>query len=54
VAATNIARAAGAKRLALFHHDPGHDDAMIDRIERDARSLFHACRAARETTPITV
>src|SRR5207245_1061891 len=35
--ATDVARAAGARRLALFHHDPGHDDAAVDRLEALAR-----------------
>ena len=30
--ATDVALAAGVKRLALFHHDPGHNDDMIDRL----------------------
>jgi phosphoribosyl 1,2-cyclic phosphodiesterase len=54
VAAARVARATGAKRLVLTHHDPGHDDAMIERIEREARALFPACRAAREARPIAV
>ncbi|MDA3040864.1 MAG: MBL fold metallo-hydrolase, partial [Actinomycetota bacterium] len=28
--ALEVARQAGARRLVLFHHDPGHDDAWID------------------------
>src|SRR2546427_10673355 len=35
--ATDVARAVGARRLALFHHDPGHDDATLDRMEALAR-----------------
>jgi phosphoribosyl 1,2-cyclic phosphodiesterase/FixJ family two-component response regulator len=31
--ATDVALAAGAARLALFHHDPGHDDRTIKGIE---------------------
>ena len=31
-----FASAAGAKRLVLFHHDPGHSDATIDRIVAEA------------------
>jgi phosphoribosyl 1,2-cyclic phosphodiesterase len=35
-----LARAAGARRLVTFHHDPNHDDdrldAMIDEAARDA------------------
>jgi phosphoribosyl 1,2-cyclic phosphodiesterase len=34
--AIHVAREAGAKRLALFHHDPAHGDDMIDTIRRDA------------------
>jgi phosphoribosyl 1,2-cyclic phosphodiesterase len=33
-----FARACGAKRLALFHHDPLHDDATVGAILEDARS----------------
>jgi phosphoribosyl 1,2-cyclic phosphodiesterase len=54
VAATRVARATGARRLVLTHHDPTHDDAMMEKIEREARALFPACRAARETMPIAV
>jgi phosphoribosyl 1,2-cyclic phosphodiesterase len=32
-----LARAAGAKLLALFHHDPEHDDEQLDRIGREAK-----------------
>ena len=34
-----IAAAAGVRRVALTHHDPGHDDQFIANIERSARSL---------------
>ena len=27
-----LAAEVGARRLALFHHDPGHDDDMLDRL----------------------
>lgn len=54
VAAARAARACGAKRLLLTHHDPTHDDTMMEKIEREARSLFPACRAAREAMPFAV
>lgn len=54
VAAARVARASGARRLVLTHHDPTHDDATVEAIERDARRLFPACRAAREQMPIAV
>ncbi len=34
-----IASAAGVRRVALTHHDPGHDDHFVSEIERSARSL---------------
>lgn len=34
-----IASAAGVRRVALTHHDPGHDDAFVAEIERRARAL---------------
>jgi phosphoribosyl 1,2-cyclic phosphodiesterase len=27
-----VAKEAGVRRVALFHHDPGHDDDFIDRL----------------------
>ena len=40
--ATDVARAAGARQLALFHHDPSHDDAAVDRLEAMARARVGA------------
>lgn len=34
-----VAREAGAKRLALFHHDPTHDDDKMDEILRHAQDV---------------
>ena len=35
----HIAAAAGVKRVALTHHDPGHNDEFVADIERKARAL---------------
>lgn len=35
--ALHVAREAGARRLALFHHDPAHDDLAVDLILEQAR-----------------
>lgn len=43
-----LARAAGVKRLVLFHHDPGHTDDFLDRIQEDARREFPETWVARE------
>jgi len=34
-----IALDANVKRVLLFHHDPSHDDDMIDRMVEQAREL---------------
>jgi phosphoribosyl 1,2-cyclic phosphodiesterase len=46
--AVAVAQAAQVKRLALFHHEPDHDDATLAQIERDAQALFPAAFVARE------
>ena len=55
-----LERAAQArvKRLAVFHHDPSHDDAFLDRIEEFCqktivdRNYAFSCFLAREGTTI--
>jgi ribonuclease BN (tRNA processing enzyme) len=37
--AVEVAARAGVKRLALFHHDPSHDDARIDELAERASAL---------------
>ena len=37
--AARVARESGARRLALYHHDPAHSDDEIDRMLREARVL---------------
>lgn len=37
--AVEVARASGARRLALFHHDPSHDDDTVDAILHHARQV---------------
>jgi phosphoribosyl 1,2-cyclic phosphodiesterase len=34
-----LALDANVKRVLLFHHDPSHDDDMIDQMIEQARSL---------------
>ena len=37
--AVRVAAEAGVRRLALFHHDPSHDDAAIDALAARRPSL---------------
>lgn len=41
--AVRVAREAGAHRLALFHHDPSHDDDDVDRLLSGAREAAANC-----------
>lgn len=43
-----LAKAAGAKRLILFHHDPTRTDRDLAAIERKAKAAFRGALAARE------
>lgn len=38
--ALRVAAQAGVRRVALFHHDPAHDDEELDRIVTDARAAM--------------
>ena len=48
VEAVALADAAGVGRLALFHHDPSHDDAAMAEIEAAVRAARPATFAARD------
>jgi phosphoribosyl 1,2-cyclic phosphodiesterase len=52
--AVNIVLESGAKELVLFHHDPDHDDACIDRIVNEASNYYPRVRAAAEGMEIRV
>ncbi len=52
--AARVANVTGAKKLVLFHHDPSHDDATMDRIQSDTRKDFANTVAAREGLEIEV
>src|SRR5881397_3543700 len=44
--ATEVAAAAGVPRLALFHHDPAHDDHKLRQIEKSQRAHATAIGAS--------
>ena len=52
--AVNVVMQSGARELVLFHHDPDHDDALIDKVVRDARSYYPRVRAAAEGMEINI
>jgi len=43
-----LCRAANVRQLALFHHDPDHDDDYMRQVEIDAREMWDGTIVARE------
>ncbi len=43
-----LCQAAGAKQLAIFHHDPDNDDAHLDTIAVKAKGIWKEAFVARE------
>ncbi len=54
VAGVEVARAAGVRKLVLFHHDPQRTDEGVARIESLGREMFADTVAAREGMTIGV
>jgi phosphoribosyl 1,2-cyclic phosphodiesterase len=52
--AVNVVMESGAKELVLFHHDPDHDDACIDKVVKEARDYYPKVRAAAEGMEIVL
>jgi phosphoribosyl 1,2-cyclic phosphodiesterase len=52
--AINVVMESGAKQLILFHHDPDHDDACIDKVLNQARDHYADVQAASEAMEITL
>ncbi|MGB5238696.1 MAG: MBL fold metallo-hydrolase [Flavobacteriaceae bacterium] len=52
--AIEVAERAGAKMLAMTHHDPDHDDEFLRKIEKQCQDRFKYCVLAREGMSIEV
>ncbi|MGZ8995274.1 MAG: MBL fold metallo-hydrolase, partial [Rhodospirillales bacterium] len=49
-----LCRMAGAKRLAIFHHDPDHDDDFMATLEEEARAAWSGNVVVREQMVLSV
>ncbi|MCF8466129.1 MAG: MBL fold metallo-hydrolase [Sneathiella sp.] len=49
-----LCTAAGVGQLAIFHHDPSHDDAFMDKVEKEARKVWPNAFVAREGMTVEV
>jgi phosphoribosyl 1,2-cyclic phosphodiesterase len=49
-----LARLAGVRRLAIFHHDPEHTDDVMAAIEAEARTVWDGALVARDGMEIVI
>lgn len=49
-----LAQAAGARRLAIFHHDPDHEDHFMEELEAEALAAWTGCFVARDNMRINL
>lgn len=47
-----LCQAANVKRLAIFHHDPDHEDGFMEQLEAEAQFAWNGAFAARENMRI--
>ena len=52
--AERLCTAANVKQLAIFHHDPDHEDDFMQGIEQEAREMWSGAIVAREGMRIDV
>lgn len=43
-----LCKAANVKQLGIFHHDPTHDDAFMDKLAEDAKKAWSGAFVVRE------
>lgn len=49
-----LAKAANVERLAIFHHDPYHDDAFMRSVEAQAAEAFEGSFVAKEGMKVDI
>lgn len=49
-----LCRMANVKTLAIFHHDPDHEDLFMEALEAEARQLWSGTLVARENMRINL
>ncbi|NWH08257.1 MAG: MBL fold metallo-hydrolase [Alphaproteobacteria bacterium] len=49
-----LCRAADVKRLAIFHHDPDHEDRVMEAIEANAMAVWGGAFVARDNMRVNL
>jgi len=52
--AVRLAKLGNVRRLAIFHHEPDHDDQFMRDVEVEARSIMRSSFVAREGQTVNV
>ena len=52
--AVEVAKRANVKKLVIIHHDPDHDDDMLDSMERECQKEFPNSVFAKEVMEVGV
>jgi ribonuclease BN (tRNA processing enzyme) len=46
--AVRLCQKASVKQLAIFHHDPSHEDTFMAQVEKEAKAMWSGAIVARE------
>ncbi|MBF0373471.1 MAG: MBL fold metallo-hydrolase [Alphaproteobacteria bacterium] len=49
-----LCRAANVGRMVVFHHEPDHDDAFMERLEDEARRVWSGVIVGRDNMELTL
>ena len=49
-----LCKAANVKSLAIFHHDPDHEDRFLNQLEAEAKTVWSGAFLARENARLNI
>ncbi len=52
--AVRLGNAGDAKQIAIFHHDPHHNDRLMSNVEKKAKALCSRCIVTRDGMELTL
>ena len=50
----DLCQTANVRKMAIFHHDPDHEDDIMDKIEAEAKAVWSNTFAAREDMTVSL
>lgn len=52
--AIRLGKASAVKKIAIFHHDPAHDDTFMSRVEREVRMVDPESLVSRDGLEVVI